>query len=85
MGTKAPNNTELKRLQAAANAGAEATDTLSWIREYTVSRAIINGPDEAIKAVEEQVFNGEVTQRKLAEMLYLKNVKKRSGGKTTNV
>ncbi|MBQ7147816.1 MAG: hypothetical protein IJR96_03585 [Pseudobutyrivibrio sp.] len=76
LGTKAPNTTELKRLQAAANAGAEATDTLSWIREYTVSRAIINGPDEAIKAVEKQVFNGEVTQRKLAEMLYLKNVKK---------
>jgi len=75
LGTKTPNRTELSRLKAAANASGMAVSVLKDIHNITVEKTILDGPDKAIKAIEHRTFHGPVTERKLAEMLYLEIVK----------
>lgn len=77
LGGKKPNQTEMRRLQAAERGGAEAYRIRKSVREFTIETVAKQGDGKILEAVERQVQDtATVGKHELAEMLYLQNVRK---------
>lgn len=76
LGNKRPNKTEQSRINAAVDSKQMANTILKVIHNYTVEAAMVDGPANAISVLENRVQSGNVSERKLAEMLYLESLKK---------
>ncbi|MCR5105248.1 MAG: hypothetical protein K6B68_12500 [Eubacterium sp.] len=73
LGNKLPNKIEKKRINAASLVSAVADDIQKYVREYTLEKALQEGPDAAFNAVEKQICRSETpTLRDLASMAYIR-------------
>lgn len=73
LGKKLPNKIEKKRINAASLVSAVADDIQKYVRQYTLEKALQEGPDAAFNAVEKQICRRETpTLRDLASMAYIR-------------
>ncbi|MBO4863290.1 MAG: hypothetical protein J5517_02890 [Eubacterium sp.] len=73
LGNKAPNKIEKKRINAAALVSAVADDIQRYVREYTLEKALQEGPDAAFNAIEKQICRREnPTIQDLGAMAYIR-------------